>query len=832
MDEEPKAKNNAIEQREITDELKESYLDYAMSVIVARALPDVRDGLKPVQRRILWGMWDSGVTADAKFRKSADIVGEVMGKYHPHGDSSIYQTIVRMVQDFSFRYPLCIGQGNWGSVDGDEAAAYRYTETKLARVAEALLADIDKDTVDWTPNYSGTKQEPKFLPTKIPSLLLNGTAGIAVGMATNIPPHNLGEVVDATLHLADNPKATTEDLTEFIKGPDFPTGGVIYNKKDILECYTTGRGPITMRGVAEIRERKGAKGFDIEVTEIPYQVNKSELLMRMAELVQEKKIEGVRDIRDESDKNGMSIVIELKNDANPQKILNQLFEYTDLQKNFAVNMVALTDGGLQPQTMSLRDMLAAFLDHRKLVVKRRGEHDLRKAKEREHILEGLEKALSAIDKIIALIRKSDSREEAHGNLMKQFKFSALQANAILETKLATLAHLERYKIEEELKEKRKLIAELEALLKSTAKILAVIKEELKEVRERFGDERRTRVVAGGIKDFSEEDLIANEETIITLSQSGYIKRVAPSSFKVQNRGGKGLIGSDVADDDFISQINFAHTHDNLLFFTDRGRVFQTKVWELPAASRQSKGKPVHNFLEMPLEEKVNAIITYPSDLGQRTKDKGQDAKSSVLSSMFLVMSTVRGMIKKTPLADFGNVRRSGIIAIGLHKDDTLQWVKLSTGTDEIIITTHDGQSIRFPEKQARSMGRSAAGVTAIKLKGKDFVSSMNVITKEQEKECKLLVVMSNGYGKQTPLGQYRLQSRGGSGIKTAEVTAKTGAVMDARIVSNEKELIALSAKGQVIRTDIGSIRTASRATQGVRIMNVESGDHVIGIICF
>ena len=810
-----------IESREITEELKESYLDYAMSVIVARALPDARDGLKPVQRRILWGMWDAGVTADAKFRKAADVVGEVMGKYHPHGDASIYQTIVRMVQDFSFRYPLCIGQGNWGSVDGDEAAAMRYTETKLSRISEQLLGDIDKETVDFVANYSGSKFEPTYLPAKVPNLLLNGTAGIAVGMATNIPPHNLGEVVEATLHLADNPKATTEDLMQFIKGPDFPTGGVIYNKKDIETAYTTGKGPITMRGIADIKERKGGKGYDIEVTEIPYQVNKSELLMKMAELVAEKKVEGIRDIRDESDKNGMSIIIELKNEANPQKVLNRLFEYTDLQKNFPVNMVALTNGGLQPQTMSLRDLLVEFIEHRKLVIKRRAEFDLRKAKEREHILEGLEKALANIDKIIALIRKSESRDEAHANLMKQFKFTDLQATAILDTKLATLASLERYKIEEELKEKRALIADLESLLKSAAKILTVIKNELKEVSEKYADERRTRVIAGGIKDFSDEDLIANEETIITLSQSGYIKRLPPGSFKVQNRGGKGLIGSEVADDDFIAQIRYANTHDNVLFFTDRGRVFQTKVYELPAATRQSKGKPVHNFLEMPLEEKVNAIITYPNTL-----------KEKDLSNQYLVMQTVAGMIKKTAISEFQNVRKSGIIAISLHKDDTLKWVGLSTGNDEIILTTHDGQSIRFPEKQARPMGRSAAGVTAMKLKGKDFVSSMNIITKDQQKDFRLLVVMSNGYGKQTKLSEYRLQSRGGSGIKTADVTAKTGAVMDARVVGTEKDLIALSAKGQVIRTEIESIRTASRATQGVRIMDVESGDSLIGIICF
>ncbi len=817
MAEEPK---HSIEKREITEELKESYLDYAMSVIVARALPDVRDGLKPVQRRILWGMWDAGVTADAKLRKSADVVGEVMGKYHPHGDSSIYQTIVRMVQDFSFRYPLCIGQGNWGSVDGDEAAAMRYTETKLSRVSEQLLSDIDKETVDWVPNYSGTKQEPKWLPSKLPNLLLNGTAGIAVGMATNIPPHNLGEVVDATLHLADNPKATTEDLTEFIKGPDFPTGGVIYNRKDIVEAYVTGRGPITMRGVAEIKERKGGKGFDIEVTEIPYQVNKSELLIKMAELVTDKKIEGVRDIRDESDKNGMSIMLELKNEANPQKILNQLYEYTDLQKNFPVNMVAL-QGGLQPQTMSLKDMLVAFIEHRKEVVRRRAEYDLRKAKERAHILEGLSKALDVIDKIIALIKKSANREDAHQNLMKQFKFSELQSNAILDMKLSTLAALERERIEEELAAKRKLIAELEALLKSAAKILGVIKTELGEMKEKYGDERRTRVVVGGIKDFAEEDLIANEDTIITISHSGYVKRVVASTFKTQNRGGKGLIGSDVSDDDFLMQVSYAKTHDNVLFFTDRGRVFQTKVYEIPAGSRTSKGKPVHNFLEMPTEEKVNAIVTY-----------GNDVKEKDLKNQFLIMATVQGMIKKTPISEFQNVRRSGIIAIGLRKDDSLKWVNLSAGSDEVILTTHNGQAIRFKESQVRAMGRTAAGVTGIRLKSKDFVSSMNIINKEQAKEFKLLVVMGHGYGKQTKLSEYKVQNRGGSGVKTANVTTKTGPVMDARVVSEEKELIALSSKGQVIRTDISSVRMASRATQGVRIMNLDSGDSLAGIICF
>jgi DNA gyrase subunit A len=576
-----------------------------------------------------------------------------------------------------------------------------------------------------------------------------------------------------------------------------------------------------MRGVAEIKERKGGKGFDIEITEIPYQVNKSELLIKMAELVQDKKIEGVRDIRDESDKNGMSIIIELKNEANPQKILNRLFEYTDMQKNFSVNMVALTDKGLQPQVMSLKDILVAFLEHRKEVVRRRAEFELKKAKERAHILEGLAKALDAIDKIISLIRKSESRDDARTNLIKQFKFTDLQATAILDMKLSTLAALERHKIEDELKEKKKIIAELEALLKSAVKIMGVIRDELADMKKRFGDERRTRVVVGGLKDLAEEDLIANEETIITLSQSGYIKRIVPSSFKVQNRGGKGLIGSDVADEDFLMQVSYANTHDNILFFTDRGRVFQTKVYEIPSATRTSKGKPVHNFLEIPTEERVNAVVTYPNSL-----------KEKDLKTQFLVMATVAGTIKKTPLSDFGNVRKSGIIAIRLHKEDSLKWVKFSTGQDEIILTTSLGQAIRFKESQVRPMGRATAGVHALRLKGKDFVSSMNIISKDHPKDQKLLVVMSNGYGKQTGLSQYKVQGRGGSGIKTANVTTKTGNIMDARLVSEEKEVIALSAKGQIIRTEIETVRVAGRATQGVRIMNVEQGDRVVGIICF
>jgi DNA gyrase subunit A len=809
-----------IEKREITAELKESYLDYAMSVIVSRALPDVRDGLKPVQRRILWAMWDSGLTADAKLRKSANVVGEVMGKYHPHGDSAIYDTLVRMAQDFSLRYPLIIGQGNWGSIDGDNAAAMRYTETKLSRIAAELLTDIEKETVDWQPNYDGSREEPKVLPAKIPNLLLNGAVGIAVGMATSIPPHNLREIVDATLHLIDNPKATASDLMQFIQGPDFPTGGVIYDKKAIAEAYLTGRGPITMRAVAEVKERGTGKGaFDIVITEIPYQVNKSELIIKMAELVQEKRVEGIRDIRDESDKDGLRVVIELKNDAAPQKILNQLYQHTDLQKDFHLNMIALVDG-LQPQVLSVKDILAEYVKHRETVVRRRAEFDLARARERAHILEGLSKALDQIDKVIATIRKSNDRDEAHANLVKQFKFSDIQATAILEMRLQTLANLERQNIENELKEKKQIIHDLELLLKSPAKIMSVIKTELSEVRETYGDDRRTRVVSTGLKEFREEDLIPQEETIITFSEGGYIKRLPPGTFKSQRRGGKGLIGSDVAEEDFLTHLIAAETHDNILFFTDRGRVFQTKVWEIPAAARTAKGKPIQNFLEIPAEENVNAIVTYPDVKGEK-------------ADHFLVMTTEHGMIKKTPLTDFGNVRRTGIIAIKLKKGDLLRWVKMSGGKDEIIITTRAGQSIRFRESQIRSMGRAAGGVRAIRLKGTDGVSSMDVLPAERakDKQQKLLVVMANGYGKQTPITQYRLQSRGGSGIKTAKITAKTGPLVAAQLVDAEEEIIALSAKGQIIKTRLPDVRVASRATQGVKVMTLNAGDKLIGITC-
>ena len=816
-----------IEKREITSELKESYIDYAMSVIVSRALPDVRDGLKPVHRRILWAMWDSGLTHQAKFRKSANVVGETLGRYHPHGDSAVYDSMVRMAQEFSLRYPLVEGQGNFGSVDGDSAAAMRYTEARLSRISDELLLDIEKDTVDWQPNYDGTRNEPKVLPAKLPNLLLSGTVGIAVGMTTNIPPHNLNEIADAILHIADNPKATNDDLMEFVKGPDFPTGGIIFDRKAIQAAYESGRGTVTMRGKAEIEERRGGKGFDIVITEIPYQVNKSELISRIAELVTDKKIEGIRDLRDESDKDGMRILVELRNDSPPQKILNQLYRHTDLQRDFHLNMIALVKG-IQPQLLSLKDILGEYIDFRKEVVRRRTAFDLRKAEERAHILSGLVTALDHIDKVIATIKRSKDRDEAHKNLVKQFSLSDIQAAAILEMRLQTLAGLERKKIEDELKEKIALIKELGLILKSPARIMKIIKDEVAKLKSDYGDERRTKVVATGLSEFKDEDLIPQEEAIITLSHGGYIKRLPPDSFRSQRRGGKGLIGSDVAEEDFITHFLSAKTHDQLLFFTDHGRVFQTRAFEIPAASRTSKGRSIHNFLELPSGENVSAIVNYPSVAKEAEKE-------------FLVMVTRGGLIKKTPVTDFRNIRRTGIAAIELKKGDLLKWVGVSTGKDEVVLATRYGQAIRFRESQIRAMGRGAAGVRAIRLKdvgkkggeGSDEVAGFDIIKAgkaESGGARRLIVVMENGFAKQTALAQYKIQNRGGSGIKTANITKKTGPVIAGKVVTDETEIFALSEKGQVIHTELKEVRTTGRAAQGVRIMNMKGSDRLAGIV--
>ena len=802
-----------VKPKEIIEEVQQSYLDYAMSVIVARALPDVRDGLKPVHRRILYSMWNTGLRANAKFRKSATVVGEVLGKYHPHGDVAVYDSMVRMAQDFSLRYPLVRGQGNFGSMDGDSAAAYRYTEAKLSLIAEEMLADIEKNTVDFVPNFDGQHKEPTVLPSNLPQLLLNGSMGIAVGMATNIPPHNLTELVDGISHLIDNPEASVEDLAEFIQGPDFPTGGIIYNKKDILESYRTGRGKILTRSKADIIEPKTGV-FQIVISEITYATNKSALIEKMAELVHEGKLLGIRDIRDESDKDGVRIVVELKKDAYPQKVLNKLYSMTDLQKNFGMNMLALV-GGIEPTVLNLKSILEYYIAHRKEVVTRRTQFDLDRARERAHILEGLKKALDHIDAVIATIKKSETKEIAHKNLMKNFKLSEKQATAILEMKLQTLAGLERKKIEDELKEKSALIKELEIILKSEKKISGIVKDELLRVKEKFGDERRTRIVKSGIGEFKQEDLIPNEEAIITITEQGYIKRMDPTVYKVQRRGGKGVIGAVTKEEDVIKKVLGVMTHDNLLFFTNNGKIFQTKAYEIPASSRVAKGQSIVNFLQLSQEESVTAIIAFNKDDNYK----------------YLLMTTENGTVKKAAIKDFDNVRRSGLIAIKLQKGDALRWVEATTGEDEIVITTARGQAIHFREKDVRPMGRSAGGVRGIKLKKEDKVVGMDAIFKNQ-KGNQLLIISENGFGKRTDLKQYKIQKRGGSGIKTSKVTAKTGKLIGAAIVNIdavEEDLILSSAKGQIIRIPLKDISSLGRATQGVRVMRPQSGDKVSAV---
>ncbi|MEI6650602.1 MAG: DNA gyrase subunit A [Candidatus Moraniibacteriota bacterium] len=802
--------NGRIEPRQITDEVRQSYLDYAMSVIVARALPDVRDGMKPVHRRILYSMWSTGLRSTAKFRKSATVVGEVLGKWHPHGDTAVYDTMVRMAQDFSLRYPLVWGQGNFGSMDGDSPAAYRYTEAKLAPIAEEMLLDIEKDTVDFIPNFDGVHMEPTVLPAKLPQLLLNGTVGIAVGMATNIPPHNLEELADGICHLIDHPDATIDDLMQFIKGPDFPTGGTAYNSADIREAYVTGKGKIATRAKAEIVETKAGL-FQIIVTEMTYQTNKATLIERLADLVKEGKILGIRDLRDESDKDGVRVVVELKKDAYPQKVLNQLYTHTDLQKNFNVNMLALVDG-IDPQILSLKSILEHYIIHRQTVVKRRAEYELAKAKDREHILEGLKKALDHIDEIISTIKKSKNKEEAHQNLMKNFRLSERQTTAILEMRLQTLSGLERQKIDDELEEKRKIIAYLEDLLSSREKMLGVVKTELLELREKYGDARKTRIVRTGIGEFKQEDLIPNEDAIITLSEDGYIKRMNPDAYRVQKRGGKGVIGAVTKEEDKIALVLSLETHADLLFFTNTGKVFQLKAYEIPESSRTAKGAAIVNFIQISPEEKITELVA---------RKQGDDTK-------FLFMATRTGTVKKTKIEEFENVRRSGLIAINLEKGDLLSWVRPTDGGDDIIMTTQDGQAIRFKETDVRAMGRSAAGVRGIRLGEGDEVVAMDVINKG-EKGLELLILSQNGQGKRSDLKHYKVQKRGGSGIKTMRVTDKTGKLVGAAITSManiEDDLILTSEKGTIIRIPFKSVPLLSRVTQGVRVMKPQAGDKV------
>jgi len=1069
MPKNPQTLNTGIGQikpREITEEMRESYIDYAMSVIVSRALPDVRDGLKPVHRRILYVMLEDGLRHNVKFRKSASIIGSCLSRYHPHGDMAVYDALVRMAQGFSLRYPLIQGQGNFGcftkdtkirltngrslnfeeliekqkvgkrhwtfsfnhqtkkieiakiknprltrrnekiiqltldngekikstldhqfmlrdgsykpakdlkpgdslmplyiksydgkedqnlkgyeilyqpvknsesmirkaekakisleknwqnpsytkkvirskilgyvcsllekyqtitpeiyekernenwipkidnalnyfgsfseilteskrynhkvvdvkilrrredvydltiepwhnfalaagifvhnSIDGDSAAAYRYTECRLSEFGEEILRDIEKNTVDFTDNYDGTRKEPQVLPSPLPQLLLNGSLGIAVGMATNIPPHNFSEVCDAVIYLIDHPKTDTEDLFKFIKGPDFPTGGLIFDQKAIIQVYSQGKGPILVRGKAEIVEEKKTGRQQITISEIPFQVQKSALMEQFANLVAEKKIEGIKDLRDESDKEGMRIVIDLQRNVPAQKILNRLYKFSDLQKTFHLNMVSLLEG-IQPRLLNLPDLLNHFISHRQEVVFRRTKFELEKAKERVHILEGLHKCLARIDEVIQIIKKSETRQDAQKNLIKKFKLTEIQANAILETKLSALARLERKKIEDELKEMRRKINELTAIFKSPKKIKEVIKKELTSLKERFGDERKTKVYFQKVGEIAEEDLIPAEETIITLTQGGYIKRINPSQYKIQRRGGRGILGMKTVGEDIVEHFLTANTHDSLFFFTDSGKVFKTQVYEIPEGARVQKGRGLLNFLEISPQEKVLSLFS----LGK--KDTAEEIK-------YLVMITKEGIIKKTPLSELENVRRSGLIVITLKKGDTLRSAQKTTGDSEIIVVTKKGQTLRFKEKEIRPMGRQARGVKGIRLRKGDEVITMDIIEARQplQPKRKLLVVAERGYGKTTDLREYRSQNRGGVGIKTVKITSRTGDLVTAKVLTSEEDLIIISQKGQVIRTEIKSIPVLSRATQGVRMMKLEEDDRVASATC-
>lgn len=819
MKEKGEDKIDKIIPSEISREMKDSYLAYAMSVIVSRALPDVRDGLKPVHRRILYTMHQMGLNHSAKYKKSAAVVGGALGDYHPHGDAALYGAMARLAQDFIMRYPLVDGQGNWGSIDGDAPAAYRYTEARMTSIAGEMLKDIEKETVNFKPNYDNRLKEPEVLPAAIPQLLINGVLGIAVGMATDIPPHNLIEVIDATSHYIDNPSSSTEDLMKFVKGPDFPTGGLIFGTKDIHHAYATGKGGIVTRGEAEITETSKG-GFQIVISSITYQTNKSELIIKMAELVHEKRIEGIKDIRDESDREGLRIVIDLKSGANPQKILNSLYKHTDLEKVYHFNMIALVDG-IQPQLLRLKEMIGYFIEHRKVVVERRAKFDLNRALERAHILEGLKKALDLIDAIIKTIKASADKEIAHKKLMEKFGFSDRQAAAILEMKLQTLAGLERQKIEDELKEKQKLIKDLRALLADPKKILKVIKDELLWVREKYGDERKTKIVSGAVKMISADDLVPEKEIVIVLTQGGYVKRTDPEAYKAQKRGGMGVIDIETKEEDFVNNFITANTHDDLLFFTDKGKAYQIKAYDLPEGKRATKGKSIANFLSISDSEKVTSVLVFPKS----KKDSPPAGGAS------LVMVTKNGIIKKADAESFKDVRRNGIIAIKLDKNDELKFAFLASKGDNIILATKKGQAIMFKESDVRVMGRSAGGVRGIKISSNDEIVGADAV-QLKEKDLFMLTMSSIGFGKKTKLKDYRLQKRGGSGIKTAKITAKTGQLVIAKAIDPElEELIAVSQKGQVIRTPLSGIPILGRQTQGVRIMKLKPGDSLASLTC-
>lgn len=792
-----------IREINISQEMRTSFLDYAMSVIVSRALPDVRDGLKPVHRRVLYAMNDLGITADKAYKKSARIVGEVIGKYHPHGDSAVYETMVRMAQDFSQRYMLVNGHGNFGSVDGDSAAAMRYTEAKMSKISMELLRDITKNTIDYQDNYDGSEREPIVLPARFPNLLVNGATGIAVGMATNIPPHQLGEVIDGVLALSHNPEITIAELMEYIPGPDFPTAGQILGRSGIRRAYETGRGTVILRARVEIEEKANGKQ-SIIVTELPYQVNKARLIEKIAELVRDKKIDGITDLRDESDRNGMRIVMELRRDVNTNVLLNNLYKHTALQTSFGINMLSLVNG--EPKVLNLKECLYHYLEHQKVVIRRRTAYELEKAEARAHILEGLRIALDHLDEVITLIRNSKTADIAKQGLMERFGLSEKQAQAILDMRLQRLTGLEREKIEQEYQELLALIAELKAILADEEKVLEIIREELTEVKDRFNDTRRSEITIGGMEAIEDEDLIPEQNIVITLTHNGYVKRLPASTYKTQNRGGRGVQGMGTNDDDFVEHLLTTSTHDHILFFTNKGKVYRTKGYEIPEYSRTAKGIPIINLLEVDKDEWVNAIIPI----------------REFNDNQFLFFTTKYGIAKRTPLSSFANIRNNGLIAISLREEDELISVRLTTGEKDMIVGTSNGMLIRFHEQDVRSMGRNAAGVKAITLGDEDQVVGMEIV----EENMDVLIVTRNGYGKRTPVEEYRLQSRGGKGLKTCNITDKNGKLIAVKSVHGEEDIMLITAAGVLIRMPVDQISQMGRNTQGVRLIRLEGEQEV------
>ncbi len=790
-----------VKEIDIGSEMRTSFMDYAMSIIVSRALPDVRDGLKPVHRRILFAMSELGMSPDKPYKKSARIVGEVIGKYHPHGDSAVYETMVRMAQDFSLRYMLVDGHGNFGSIDGDSAAAMRYTEARLSKIAMELLRDINKETIDFVPNYDGEEQEPAVLPSRFPNLLVNGISGIAVGMATNIPPHNLREVINGIQQLIENPGISSLELMQSIKGPDFPTGGYILGREGIKQAYATGRGSVTMRAKATIEENNNKAR--IIVHELPYQVIKARLIEKIAELVREKKIDGITDLRDESDRNGMRIVIELRRDVNPNVVLNNLYKQTAMQSNFGIIMLALVNG--EPKVLNLRDVLYHYLKHQQEVIRRRTEYDLKKAEARAHILEGLRIALDHLDEVITLIRSSQTTEEARAVLMNTFSLSVDQAQAILDMRLQRLTGLEREKIEAEYAELLKKIAEYKAILADEQLILAIIGEELNEIKEKFGDERRSEITIGE-ESIEDEDLIPQEDVVITITHTGYIKRLPVTTYRSQKRGGRGVVGMDTKDNDFVEHLFVTNTHHYLMFFTNKGKVYRLKAYEVPDLSRTARGTPIINLIQIEQGETVNAVIPV----------------ESFESEQYLFFATKQGIVKKTPINDYSNIRKGGLIAINLREDDDLIGIKLTDGNQGIIMGTKQGISIHFPEQDVRPMGRTATGVKGIHLDSKDAVIDMDVVHTDNS----VLIVTSKGFGKRTPVSEYRIQSRGGKGIKTLNVTPKNGPVVTLKVVQEDEDLMIITALGTVIRTSMSGISMMGRYTQGVRLINIREDDEV------